>query len=113
MIRLIGICSLRSHIPSSAGHHRQNKRRSRCSLTLLFHTASALERARIAGYKTTAPDCRQALVYVIRLGFAKVRCFTGELGALLVLLVLVKGLIYNVISVFIVVWVNGKTLDFA
>ena len=41
------------------------------------------------------------------------RCFTGESGALLVLLVLVKGLIYNVISVFIVVWVNGKTLDFA
>ena len=41
------------------------------------------------------------------------RCFTGESGALLVLSVLVKGLIYNVISVFIVVWVNGKTLDFA
>ena len=52
-------------------------------------------------------------IKVIRLGFAKVRCFTGESGALLVLLVLVKGLIYNVISVFIVVWVNGKTLDFA
>lgn len=41
------------------------------------------------------------------------RRFTGESGALLVLLVLVKGLIYNVISVFIVVWVNGNTLDFA
>ena len=52
-------------------------------------------------------------ISVIRLGFAKVRCFTGELGVLLVLLVLVKGLIYNVISVFIVVWVNGKALDFA
>ena len=50
---------------------------------------------------------------MIRLGFAKVRCFTGESGALLVLLVLAKGLIYNLISVFIVVWVNGKTLDFA
>ncbi len=51
--------------------------------------------------------------FVIRLGFAKVWCFTEDSGALLVLLVLVKGLIYNVISVFIVVWVNGKTLDFA
>ena len=56
---------------------------------------------------------RDLLLFVIRLGFAKVRCFTGESGALLVLLVLVKGLIYNVISVFIVVWGNGKTLDFA
>ena len=41
------------------------------------------------------------------------RCFTAVSCVLLVLLVLVKGLIYNVISVFIVVWVNGKTLDFA
>lgn len=28
---------------------------------LLFYTASALEQARLAGYKTTAPDFRQAL----------------------------------------------------
>ena len=50
---------------------------------------------------------------MIRLGFAKVWCFIEDSGALLVLLVLVKGLIYNVISVFIVVWVNGKIPDFA
>ena len=31
------------------------------------------------------------------------RCFTGESGALLVLLELVNGLIYNVISVFLAV----------
>lgn len=41
------------------------------------------------------------------------RCFTEDSGTLLVLLVLVKVLIYNVISVFIAVRVNGKTLDFA
>ena len=28
---------------------------------LLFYTASALEQARLAGYKTTTPDFRQAL----------------------------------------------------
>ena len=50
---------------------------------------------------------------MIQLGFAKVRCFTENSGALLVLLVLVKGLMYGVISVFIVVWVNGKIPDFA
>lgn len=53
------------------------------------------------------------LLFVIRLGFAKMRCFTEDSGALLVLLVLVKELIYNVISVFIALRVNGKTLDFA
>ena len=42
-------------------------------------------------------------IKVIRLGFAKVRCFTGGSGALLVLLDLVNGLIYNVISVFLAV----------
>ena len=41
------------------------------------------------------------------------RCFTGESGALLVLLKLVNGLIYNVISVFLAVWVGGNILDFA
>ena len=41
------------------------------------------------------------------------RCFTEDSGTLLVLLVLVKVLIYNVISVIIVVWANGRTLDFA
>ena len=42
-------------------------------------------------------------IKVIRLGFAKVRCFPGESGALLVLLEFVNGLIYNVISVFLAV----------
>ena len=56
----VGICSLRAHIPSSAGHHRQMRRSALSALSLLFHTASALEQARLAGYKTTTPDFRQA-----------------------------------------------------
>lgn len=50
---------------------------------------------------------------MIRLEFAKVRCFTGESGALLVLFGLVNRLIYNVISVFLAMWVGGNILDFA
>ena len=50
---------------------------------------------------------------VIRLGFAKMRCFTGESGALLVLLELVNMLIYNVINVFMVVWIGDNIPDFA
>ena len=46
--------------PSSAGHHRQMRRSALSALSLLFHTASALEQARLAGYKTTTPDFRQA-----------------------------------------------------
>ena len=37
------------------------KAAQRFALSLLFHTASALEQARLAGYKTTTPDFRQAL----------------------------------------------------
>lgn len=50
---------------------------------------------------------------VIRLGFAKMRCFTRESGALLVLLVLVNILIYNVINAFVVVWIGDNIPDFA
>lgn len=50
---------------------------------------------------------------MIRLGFAKVRCFTGESGVLLVLLVLVNMLIYNAINTFVVVCVGDKIPDFA
>ena len=50
---------------------------------------------------------------MILLGFAKMRCFAAVSCVLLVLLVLVNMLIYNVINAFMVVWVNGKTLDFA
>ena len=50
-----------SVFPSSAGHHQQMKRSALSALSLLFHTASALEQARLAGYKTTTPDFCQAL----------------------------------------------------
>ena len=52
-------------------------------------------------------------IKVIRLGFAKMRCFTRESGALLVLLVLVNILIYNVINAFMVVWIGDNIPDFA
>ena len=42
-------------------------------------------------------------ISVIRLGFAKVRCFTAVSCVLLVLLVLVNILIYNAINAFVVV----------
>ena len=61
LIDSVGITSLRSVFPSSAGHHQQMKRSALSALSLLFHTASALEQARLAGYKTTTPDFRQAL----------------------------------------------------
>ena len=50
---------------------------------------------------------------MIRLGFAKVRCFTVKSYTLLTLLVLVNALIYSVINVFVAVWLGGKILDFA
>ena len=43
------------------------------------------------------------LLKVIRLGFAKMRCFTAVSCVLLVLLVLVNRLIYNAINAFVVV----------
>ena len=53
--------------------------------------------------KKSPSQTHERAIKVIRLGFAKVRCFPGESGALLVLLELVNGLIYNVISVFLAV----------
>ena len=50
---------------------------------------------------------------MIRLGFAKVRCFTAVSCVLLVLLVLANMLIYNAINAFVAVWVGDKILDFA
>ena len=41
---------------------------------LLFYTASALEQARLAGYKTTAPDFRQALHCRDSVGNGKHKC---------------------------------------
>ena len=41
---------------------------------------------------------------MIRLGFAKMRCFAAVSCVLLVLLVLVNMLIYNIINAFVVVW---------
>ena len=39
------------------------KSSTRYALMLLLYTTSALEQARLAGYKTTAPDFRQALLF--------------------------------------------------
>ena len=52
-------------------------------------------------------------IKVIRLGFAKMRCFTAVSCVLLVLLVLVNMLIYNVINAFMVVWIGDNIPDFA
>ena len=43
------------------------------------------------------------LLMVIRLGFAKVRCFTAKSYALLVPLSLAKAMICNEISIFVIV----------
>lgn len=51
--------------------------------------------------------------FVIRLGFAKVLYFTLKSGALSVDLLHCKALIYNIINMFIVVWVTSKTIAFA
>ena len=50
---------------------------------------------------------------VIRLGFAKVRCFTAKSYTLPTLLVLVNALIYSVVNVFVAVWLGVKMPDFA
>lgn len=52
-------------------------------------------------------------IKVIRLGFAKVRCFTTESYVLLVPLLLSKAMIYNEISIFVIVWIGDNILDFA
>ena len=56
---------------------------------------------------------RLASNVVIRLGFAKVRCFTAKSYTLLTLLSLVNALIYSMINVFVAVWLGGKMPDFA
>ena len=50
---------------------------------------------------------------MIRLGFAKMQCFTAVSCVLLVLFVLVNILIYNAINAFMVVWIGDNILDFA
>ncbi len=52
-------------------------------------------------------------IRVIRLGFAKVRCFTTESYALLASFTLANVMIYNKISIFIIVWIGDNILDFA
>ena len=46
---------------------------------LLFYTASALEQARLAGYKTTTPDFRQALHCRDSVGIRQNHGFSGEI----------------------------------
>ena len=54
--------------------------------------------------KNASPEAVHFVDYqAIRLGFAKVRCFTAVSCVLLVLLVLVNMLIYNAINAFVVV----------
>ena len=56
---------------------------------------------------------RDLLLFVIRLGFAKMRCFTAKSYALLAPLLLSKAMIYNEISIFVIVWIGDNILDFA
>ena len=46
---------------------------------LLFYTASALEQARLAGYKTTTPDFRQALHCRDSVGIRQNHVFSGRI----------------------------------
>ena len=55
----------------------------------------------------------ERLICVIRLGFAKVRCFAAVSCVLLVLLMLVNMLIYNVINAFMLVRIGDNIPDFA
>lgn len=41
------------------------------------------------------------------------RCFTAKSHALLVSLLLSKAMIYNEISIFVIVWIGDNILDFA
>ena len=52
-------------------------------------------------------------IKVIRLGFAKMRYFTTESCALLASFILANVMIYNKISIFIIVWIGDNILDFA
>ena len=47
---------------------------------LLFYAASALEQARLAGYKTTTPDFRQALHCRDSVGIRESAVFYGEIS---------------------------------
>ena len=47
---------------------------------LLFYTASALEQARLAGYKTTAPDESQALHCRDSVGIRQNHVLSGGIG---------------------------------
>ena len=53
--------------------------------------------------KKSPSQISERAIKVIRLEFAKVRCFTTVSCVLLVLLVLVNMLIYNAINAFVVV----------
>lgn len=47
---------------------------------LLFYTASALEQARLAGYKTTTPDFCQALHFRDSVGIRQNHVLSGGIG---------------------------------
>ena len=53
--------------------------------------------------KKSPSQISERAIKVIRLGFAKVRCFTAKSHTLLTLLLLVNTLIYSVINVFVAV----------
>lgn len=90
---------------TSAGHHRPKAKRHPAGAGAVFCLLPSLTKASFdaPSENKKAHDSCHALCFcsVIRLGFAKVRCFTGESGALLVPFELVNELIYNVISVFL------------
>ena len=63
--------------------------------------------------KKSPSQISERAICVMWLGFAKVRCFIVKSYALRDSLLSVKVMIYNVISMFAVVWVYDKIPDFA
>ena len=76
-------------------------------------TKASFRRFAVSQKNRTTFGCAICFSFVIRLGFAKVRCFTTVSCVLLVLLVLVNMLLYNAINAFVVVWIGDKIPDFA
>ena len=92
-------------LPPRAISDNEAKSASCCAETPFFLYAvdpyeSKLSTAR-RHTKNLATLLRDFALIVIRLGFAKVRCFTAKSHTLLTLLLLVNTLIYSVINVFV------------
>ena len=68
-----GICSLRSHIPTSAGHHRTAQKRVLQVQDCFFYTHAATLESKLSscrqGIKKAQPKRLRFCLFVIRLGF--------------------------------------------